>query len=425
MAFVVPFRGYRYAPDKIERLGDVIAPPSGRLGLGEAQLLHGRHPHHAIRLERPMRMEGESRGERNARAAETWEAWKKAGVVVPCERAFYRYRYRSATGERALDALVGRVEVLGGSNDLVETAETWEAVVASRRGLYEATGALGAPLVFLYDDDGGQVRAILDEAKADVIRAETESFVESLSRVDGREREEDLREFFLRRPILLLEGHHRLAAIRAAAKARGLSQAFAPAVFLDRKSGGFELLARCRLAVPERSRRSIDPAQFLERLEALFEIETYPYKGAAQKGIELENLLEEIRTVGRVTPTFGLYLGDGTFRCLFLKDPEAYERENPAERSRRWKRTDVVVIETTVFQGVLEGRWKTGLAARPRDAVDMVDEGEAAAAFFLLPPLLADVVRLARAGERLPPRPFVVKPSPSTGLLIAELDAPV
>jgi uncharacterized protein (DUF1015 family) len=58
----------------------------------------------------------------------------------------------------------------------------------------------------------------------------------------------------------------------------------------------------------------------------------------------------------------------------------------------------------------------------PEEAVRRVDEGAAAAAFFLDTPDLAAVLRVARAGETLPQKTTYFYPKPPSGMLFHLLD---
>jgi uncharacterized protein (DUF1015 family) len=58
----------------------------------------------------------------------------------------------------------------------------------------------------------------------------------------------------------------------------------------------------------------------------------------------------------------------------------------------------------------------------PAEAVRMVDEGMGAAAFFLGPPDLRQVLKLAQEGKTLPQKSTYFHPKPPSGMLFHQLD---
>ena len=50
MAFILPFRGISYNPQKIKDFGEVVAPPYDVISPQEQEALYQRHPRNVVRL---------------------------------------------------------------------------------------------------------------------------------------------------------------------------------------------------------------------------------------------------------------------------------------------------------------------------------------------------------------------------------------
>jgi len=83
MPELVPFAGFRYNLDKIEKLSDVIAPPYDVIGPELQDALYDKHPNNVIRLilDRILPSD-DADNNRYSRSAKTLADWKADGTLL-------------------------------------------------------------------------------------------------------------------------------------------------------------------------------------------------------------------------------------------------------------------------------------------------------------------------------------------------------
>ena len=83
MAFILPFRGVGYNPQKIGDLGKVVAPPYDVISPQEQDALYLRHPQNVVRLilnkETP---QDNPQDNRYTRSAALYSAWQEEGILA-------------------------------------------------------------------------------------------------------------------------------------------------------------------------------------------------------------------------------------------------------------------------------------------------------------------------------------------------------
>lgn len=172
----------------------------------------------------------------------------------------------------------------------------------------------------------------------------------------------------------------------------------------------------------------MEPDTLLEHLEDYFEIERYQLKQPGAKDAELTNLLDEMDLIGRLQHAYGLYIGDKAYYLLYLRDADAYESLVQSRHSRRWKRLDINILQTLVFENVLNLKLtpsddlsKMAPTVNARYGVTLVDEEYAKALFMVNPPTPELLLDIAEAGEELPPRSLLLERRPLVGPIMASI----
>ena len=93
MADVHPFRGWRYDPNQVGNLSDVMCPPYDVIDAAFQEKLYQQHPCNVIRLELNRPEPGDaSTDDRYGRAAGFLQRWKQEGVLTQeAQPALYVY----------------------------------------------------------------------------------------------------------------------------------------------------------------------------------------------------------------------------------------------------------------------------------------------------------------------------------------------
>ncbi|WP_369054018.1 DUF1015 family protein [Kineococcus terrestris] len=226
-----PFRGLRYVPDVVGDLGSVLAPPHTDLPRAARAARLQASPWAVTRLERP---------ENDPAPGRAVDRWLAEGALVQDEPSLYVVRQRRAGAEHRFLLASLRVDADTGARvhpheavfpDVVrsrrerlrETGVDSEPVLLVHGGgapaateLVRAAERHGHPVVGAVTSDGGGVRVAVD-----VWRLDDEDVVRRVT--------EDLRDV----DLVVADGHHRYAAVRAEFEATGVPQELLVAVVDD------------------------------------------------------------------------------------------------------------------------------------------------------------------------------------------------
>jgi uncharacterized protein (DUF1015 family) len=363
-----PLSALRYA----EPLEPVLAPPYDVLTEAQVAELRARSAHNVVHLTRP--------GKDYSGAARLLREWIASGVLVEESSPSLYVHEVSFDGHSRRD-LLGALRLQPYEEGAVLPHErTHRGPREDRLALMRATGASLEPLWFLAEG----LRELLASAPlGHELSFEFAGERHALRAVPQGDWTESVHRALAERPVLIADGHHRYETTLAYSQEVG---------------GGDDAASRFTLALLS---DLADPGLVVLPTHRLLK------SGVAVTGGEpvgsLPELLEALR--GRVAA--GTYRG-GAFQLLPL------EGEVP-----------VLELHRQVIDNILGKRSPEEYLEYTRDpeeAVRRVDEGAAAAAFFLDTPDLGAVLRVARAGETLPQKTTYFYPKPPSGMLFHLLD---
>ena len=354
----------------------MVAPPYDVIPEPDLSRYRALSPHNVIRLIRP--------GADYEGAARTFEAWMREGILEPDPPSMYVHEV--AFGGRRRRDLIAALRLQPYEDRVVLPHErTHRGPKEDRLALLRATNVSLEPLWFVYEGCQAELTPILDLS---VARAPAVTF-------NGPEGTEHrlwvisdpaihaaVHGAFETLPVLIADGHHRYETALAHSEEGGDADAasrFTLALLTDLDDPGLEVLPTHRV------------------LKA----------GVAVTGGEdmpsLEATLAAIR--GRVAA--GTYR-DHRFQVLPLEGDVA-----------------LVELHEQVIDNILGKRNPEDFLVYTRDAAEAVrwvDEGVGAAAFFLAPPDLRQVLKLAQEGKTLPQKSTYFHPKPPSGMVFHRLD---
>src|SRR5262249_53715353 len=156
---LAPFRGVRYARDKVSGLAEVTSPPYDVIAHDIADQLRAADPHNVVRLILPRRATGRG-GDDYDDAAGELRRWQDEQILVP-DREPSLYVYEQAAAGRPSAArviqrgLIGALRVLPLGAGVIRPHENVApGPVAGRLQLMDATQANLEPIFLLYDGTG-------------------------------------------------------------------------------------------------------------------------------------------------------------------------------------------------------------------------------------------------------------------------------
>jgi uncharacterized protein (DUF1015 family) len=432
---LAPFRGLRYAQDRVSGLAEVTSPPYDVIAHDAEDHLLASDPHNIVRLILPRNVVDNPRtagngaagpggavpatGAAYADAARLMRDWQDSGILVPDPRpALYVYEQSLPAGPVLQRGLIGALRLAPlGAGPVLPHEDVIPGPVAGRRQLMEATGANLEPIFLLYDGSGpGAATAqIIDRAigREALVAIHTDDGIwhRLWAVIDPAEQAEVAADLGTHQ-ALIADGHHRYAAyLQLQARKRKVGAGPGP------WDAGLALLVDStefppRIGAIHRLVPGLRPAAGARLAEQAFTVRALP-------GVTPQAALAALREASERQTAF-LVAGGQEFYLLTDPDADAVRAAMP-DRSDRWR-----ALSAAVMQELLLGRlWHV------KDDDEHVevhhDAGEALRAAarspestaVICPPIAADVVRdVAAHGEKVPRKSTSFAPKPRTGLVL-------
>ncbi len=429
---LAPFRGVRYAQQRVTGLAEVTSPPYDLIGQDSAQQLRDADPHNVVRLILPRPVPVQS-GAEYQEAARLLAAWLAEGILVTEDQpALYLYQQRVARpgpgGDGVLQrGLIGAVRLAPpGARIVLPHEDVMPGVVAGRRRLMEATQANLEPIFLLYEGGPDTVTARLSSALA----ASSQPVLSARTSDDGIEHtlwaltdpaaQRAIAADLAPRQALIADGNHRYAAylqVQADRRAAGGGPGpwdYGLALLVDHTSFPPTIGAIHRV-IP-----GLDPAEAVARAKAAFTVRALPGGPAG-----LPAALGELAAAGRDGTAF-LVAGQEQLHLLTEPSPVRLAAAMPPGKSAAWRR-----LSSAALQELLLGElWQITDDERTvqvvhHDAARAVAQADQAGGTAVLvnPLTTADVYEAAAAGERLPRKSTSFAPKPRTGLVLRSFAA--
>ena len=354
-----------------------MAPPYDVLSEADVERYRALSPHNVVHLTRP--------GTDYNGAARTFASWLLERILEPDPWSMYVHEV--TFDGRVRRDLIASLRLQDYADRVVLPHErTHLGPKEDRLALLRATRVALEPLWFLYEGKDTGVPAILE------LVASRNPAVSFTGPGDTRHKlwvisdpgiHSSIHDVLAERQVLIADGHHRYETALA---------------FAEEVGGGPDVPTRFTLALlTEMS----DPGLVVLPTHRVVKA------GVAVTGGEPVGSLEEMLAAlpGRVAA--GAYR-DGRFQVLPLEGDVA-----------------VVELHEQVIDNVLGKRnpEENILYTRdPEEAVRWVDEGAGAAAFFLGPPDLRQVLNLAQEGKTLPQKATYFHPKPPSGMVFDRLE---
>ncbi|NSC20905.1 DUF1015 domain-containing protein [Streptomyces albus subsp. chlorinus] len=423
---LAPFRGLRYAPEKVGSLAAVTSPPYDVVVTPDGlRHLETADPYNIVRLILP---QAEDPHTRHHQAARTLRRWLADGVLAPDpEPALYVYEQRK--GELLQRGLIGALRLTPPADGVVLPHEdVIDEVVADRAALMREMAANPEPLLLAYHGDGTRTgaTAVVERAvrRTPLMATTTEDgFAHRLWAVTDPAELAEVDAGLSGHRALIADGHHRWATylrLRAEHTGDGAGQ---PSSW---DYGLVLLVDTTRHPLQVRAIHRVLPRLPLEKALGLLESAGAAYgERGAFRVRRLEAPLEEALARLEATPgnAFLLTAGDGVFRLLDRPSPALLDRTVPTDRPAAWRELDATVLHATLLDAV----WQ--VPDRPAD-IGYLHHTEAAVAqaaatggtAVLMRPVPEETVRtLAEQGVTMPRKSTSFGPKPATGLVLRTL----
>jgi uncharacterized protein (DUF1015 family) len=418
---LAPFRGIRYARDRVSGIANVTSPPYDVINDGILDHLRAADPHNVVRLILP----GED-AEASQAAGRLLGDWLSAGVLIRDRMpALYLYEQSDTASSWLQRGIIGLVR-LGSpeSAGILPHENVMPGPVAGRRELMEATRSNLEPIFLIYDgEEAGDSPAetatgILDQVateRAPLLTIITEDGVtHRLWRLSDPEEQAVIAADLAGRRALIADGHHRYAAyLQMQAEMRASDLGAGPwdyglAFLVD--SAAYPP----RLGAIHRVLPGLPPERAAELAKAAFTVQELP------AGTSLAEAQQLLAAAGLEGTAFLLAGGPG-FTLLTHPDPVQLAASMPARASVYWRRLDASVLQQLLLGqlwGVADSEHDVLIDHDAANAVRTVSGGAGGTAIISNPVSFADVIEIAANSERVPRKSTSFGPKPRTGLVL-------
>jgi uncharacterized protein (DUF1015 family) len=436
MAEISPLKPLRYDLDRLRAhggLGAVVAPPYDVISPEERAELAARHANNVVKLILP---EGEGDAKYD-NAAHLLATWKQEGVLLrDDEPSFYRYEQTftppgAPAGERRTRrGFLGLVKLVPFPLQIVLPHErTLSGPKEDRLKLFRATRTNLSPGFMLYRDPERALDSAIDEALPLTEFDTPDGIHHALAKICDPEAVAAIVEGVAKSQLLIADGHHRYETalrysdeVTSAGIVRPEHQYFM--VFFANGDDPNLLVFPTHRHVHDLPR--FDFGELLSGAKTLFDVTPLP--GGASAAV----LLEALRTSGAERPSLVACAGDGRAALLALRAGDAADLAGHAVLGKSpdaLRRTDVALLHMGLLEPVL-GVTPAMQAAKsniwyPQDAEASLRElrsGKGQVLFLMNPTPVADVRRVAEAGEVMPQKSTFFHPKVLTGLCIHTLE---
>jgi uncharacterized protein (DUF1015 family) len=430
---LAPFRGIRYARDRVSGIANVTSPPYDVISGSILEHLRAADPHNVVRLILPA-------GEGNAdqAAASLLREWLAEGVLVPDRvPALYLYEQADASSSWLQRGVIGLVR-LGSpaSAGILPHEGVMPGLVADRRELMAATQANLEPIFLVYDGEHAEVPANGSVAagtrsaaaviggvaaqRAPLMRIVTEDGVtHRLWQISDAAEQAAITGDLAGRRALIADGHHRYAAyLELQAEMRGSGRGPGPWDY------GLAFLVDSdayppRVGAIHRVLPGLPPDRAAELAKAAFAVHDLP------PGLDLAGAMSRLAAAGREGTAF-LLAGDSGYRLLSQADPVQVAASMPAGRSAPWQSLDASVLQQLLLGrlwGIADSESDVLIYHDAAEAVRAVSAGTGGTAVISNPISFEAVIQIAADGERVPRKSTSFGPKPRTGLVLRTFGA--
>ena len=438
---ILPFQGYRYNPEIIAKLDDVISPPYDQFKEGLDDLLFARHPHNMAHLivNKETAADTETNN-RYTRPRVLLDRWLQQRVFVQDpEPSLYPYfqTYQTAGSSKTRKGFIALGEVTEYEQKIVLPHErTLSKPKQDRLNLLRSTLADTGLVLMLYSDPAGEIENLVDAvtaSPADMRALDLKSEENQLWRVSDPSWVERVTARMAGKQVIIADGHHRYEVARLFSQEIANKAVANPCwdlyryklmSFIRLESEGITIFPIHRLL---HSLKEFDATALLRRMNEHFVVEEYPV-ATADKLTTLDFLMQTSRRQQQAgSNAFVLYLPSlQKFALIKMRSGIADKLVWPADKSMAWRKLDVSVLHVVIL-GQLLGIGEQQLAAQTNleyvshhtEAVTLADAKQHQCAVLMNATPIEQVKEVVEAGDILPQKSTHFHPKLMEGLVFA------
>jgi uncharacterized protein (DUF1015 family) len=432
---IQPFRAVTYDVEHGIDISRVVSLPYDKIRPEQREAYEKASPYSIVKIILPEDAPGDADGKgRHRLAADCFRGWLREGILrrddVPAIYAYSQeYRWRGEHYERrGFVALLDLDEIAKGG--VLPHERTFPEPVADRLALLRTARGNFGQIFLLYDDPDDRIGACVEpftRRGPDLEARHPPGEVHRVWRIRDPGLPGEINALLDRRDTVIADGHHRFESARCfreepGAENRALeSRRYRMATFVNLRQPGLTILPSHRLVRLDRG----EEVPVLSLLEPYFEIREIASETGDVRN--LSALLHRLRTSPVRRGTFGLYDGRRYFLLRLREEGVAETLSTSIPAALR--ELDVTILHELALKrglGIPPEKEESLLdfVREPEHGIARVNSGEYSILFLLNAVRAEEVLRVARAGLRMPRKSTDFYPKLLSGLLIYDMENP-
>ncbi|OGX08779.1 MAG: hypothetical protein A2Z88_00975 [Omnitrophica WOR_2 bacterium GWA2_47_8] len=421
MAQIRPFKAVHYNKEKVKDISKVVCPPYDVISKEQQLRFHSLSPQNFIHIllgrEKPKDDENDNK---YTRAKQIYEEWLKTQILVEDQKPciyYYKQEYKILGQRHSRLGFIALMELEDEEDSRIFPHEnTHSHAKEDRFRLWTSVKSNLSPIFVCFSDRDKKVETIF--AKYVVNKEPFFNVVDDdgvrhmMWCLDDPGHIRSIQNTLTDQNLFIADGHHRYEVAQQIRKLKTRNKprtdepdpySFVMTYFTNMDSKDLQIFPMHRIIKKM-------PGS-LEFLEEYFRIDKLKSK---------EDLMILLAKAGKNEYAFGLYSRDG-IRLLRLKNKlliDSFIKEGSSE----FKRLDATILKYFVFDKLGIKSEDISYTKDFQEASDMVDNGQADAAFIMNPVKIQQIQAIALNGERMPPKTTYFYPKVLSGLTVYKIE---
>ena len=423
---IIPFRAFVYNQEKTRDLSKVVCPPYDIISPLDQKYFHQLNPYNLIHLLLGIDIPGE---DKYKRAGLLFKKWQKEGVLIQEKKPaiyFYSHEY-SLRGERKTRlGFIALIKLSDKNSTVYGHENTHIEATEDRYRLIKQVKANLSPIFLTFLDKKRIIQRafgnLLEKDETFIKVVDRQYNVHRLWRVDSSGALEKIQKDMSGEHIFIADGHHRY---QVACAFRDQMKKKMGSAFTGQESFNYTM---AYFTNTDPRSLSILPIHRLLKLNNLFDIKELKNRLGAYFLVEeikdKARFLFLLEKSGKSEHVLGIYYRKA-YWFLRLKNVKFLDEIMPQE-PKELKGLDVSILNNLVFKKLL-GIYLTYQALiyfspHAEELIREVDERPPYMAFFLNPVKMQQIIEVALAGKKMPPKSTYFYPKVLSGLVINKFD---
>ena len=409
---VYAFQGFRFSHAAAADPGSLAAPPFDQIDVDLRAELHRRSPNQYAHFTRPVDSDEQSSYEN---AAALHAAWLASGAVQrDPEPSLYPYVIESPTGARRLCLCCLVAVGTPSDSDLRPHELTVEKPLADRLALLRTTRIDPEPVMILAEDDGALLRQLQADVDAEALvsHRDSDGNWHHLHRIDAPQKIRGYQELLASRAATIADGHHRCKTAQLFAQETGAVE-------------GTATSAKMAVLISAAS-EDLEIAPIHRALGVALDLESVGHLLSDRHEIDEKSGADIAAAVAAApAPSLAVRLAGCKPEIWRLDSQQA-----PASTPRPARSLSAVLLHYMLLPALsLDLSTSTDgtvlYRSDPDELYRMIEDGEAATAFWLPPMEPVEFARAVSEGDVMPPKSTRFMPKLISGLVWVGHDAKV